>query len=38
LAAGITDGLLRVSVGIEAVEDLVADFEQALGVSQEDGS
>jgi methionine-gamma-lyase len=29
-AAGITDGLLRVSVGIEDVEDLMADFEQAL--------
>jgi len=29
-AVGITDGLLRVSVGIEDVEDLMADFEQAL--------
>ena len=29
-AAGITDGLIRVSVGIEDVEDLMADFEQAL--------
>lgn len=27
---GITDGLIRVSVGIEAAEDLVADFQQAL--------
>ncbi len=27
---GITDGLLRVSVGIEAIEDLVEDFEWAL--------
>ena len=27
---GITDGLIRVSVGIEAVEDLIADFGQAL--------
>lgn len=27
---GITDGLLRLSVGIEAAGDLVADFEQAL--------
>jgi cystathionine gamma-lyase len=27
---GITDTLIRVSVGIEDVEDLVADFEQAL--------
>lgn len=28
--AGISDGLMRVSVGIEDVEDLAADFEQAL--------
>jgi cystathionine gamma-lyase/cystathionine beta-lyase/cystathionine gamma-lyase/homocysteine desulfhydrase len=27
---GITDGLVRVSVGIEDVEDLIADLEQAL--------
>ena len=27
---GITDGLVRVSVGVEATEDLVADFEAAL--------
>jgi cystathionine beta-lyase/cystathionine gamma-synthase len=27
---GITDGLLRVSVGLEAAEDLIADFAQAL--------
>jgi cystathionine beta-lyase/cystathionine gamma-synthase len=27
---GITDGLMRVSVGIEDVEDIVADLEQAL--------
>jgi cystathionine beta-lyase/cystathionine gamma-synthase len=29
-AAGITDGLVRVSVGIEDWRDLLADFEQAL--------
>ena len=29
-AAGISDGLLRISVGIEAIADLVADFRQAL--------
>lgn len=29
-AAGITDGLIRVSVGIEDVEDLVEDFRVAL--------
>ncbi|HTV08965.1 MAG TPA: PLP-dependent aspartate aminotransferase family protein [Candidatus Aquilonibacter sp.] len=28
---GITDGLIRVSVGIEDVEDILADLEQALG-------
>lgn len=27
---GITDSLIRISVGIEATEDLLADFEQAL--------
>jgi cystathionine beta-lyase/cystathionine gamma-synthase len=27
---GIDDGLIRLSVGIEAVEDLIADLEQAL--------
>ena len=27
---GISDGLIRVSVGIEATDDLVADFDQAL--------
>lgn len=30
-ALGITDGLIRVSVGVEAIADIVADFEQALG-------
>ena len=30
LAMGIADGLVRVSVGIEATEDLIADFAQAL--------
>ena len=29
-AFGIADGLLRVSVGIESVQDLIADFERAL--------
>jgi len=27
---GISDGLIRVSVGIEAIEDIIADFAQAL--------
>ena len=31
LRVGITDGLIRVSVGIEATEELIEDFEQALG-------
>jgi methionine-gamma-lyase len=30
LAAGITDGLVRLSVGIEDVEDIMADLDQAL--------
>ncbi|MGE5561648.1 MAG: trans-sulfuration enzyme family protein [Chloroflexota bacterium] len=29
-AAGVSDGLIRLSVGIEAVEDIIADIEQAL--------
>ena len=32
---GITDGLLRFSVGLEHVDDLLADFEQALKIAQE---
>jgi cystathionine gamma-synthase/methionine-gamma-lyase len=28
---GIRDGLLRLSVGIEEVDDIIADLEQALG-------
>jgi cystathionine beta-lyase/cystathionine gamma-synthase len=27
---GIGDGMVRLSVGIEAVEDIIADLEQAL--------
>jgi cystathionine gamma-lyase/cystathionine beta-lyase/cystathionine gamma-lyase/homocysteine desulfhydrase len=30
-AIGITDGLVRISVGIEDVADIIADLEQALG-------
>ena len=29
-AIGITDGLVRISVGIEDVEDIVEDLDQAL--------
>jgi methionine-gamma-lyase len=28
---GLTDALVRISVGVENAEDLVADLEQALG-------
>jgi methionine-gamma-lyase len=30
LEAGITDGLIRLAVGTEDIEDLIADFQQAL--------
>jgi methionine-gamma-lyase len=30
IKAGITDGLVRISVGIEDLEDIIADLEQAL--------
>jgi len=30
-AMGIGPGLVRVSVGLEDVNDLIADFDQALG-------
>ena len=29
-AMGLTDGLVRLSVGIEDVDDLIADLDQAL--------
>jgi methionine-gamma-lyase len=31
VAAGITDGLVRLSVGIEDLEDILSDLDQALG-------
>ena len=31
LAAGITDGLLRIAIGLEYVDDLIWDLQQALG-------
>lgn len=34
-ALGITPGLIRISVGLEAVEDLIADFTQAVEKSAE---
>jgi cystathionine beta-lyase/cystathionine gamma-synthase len=30
---GLTDSLVRLSVGIEEVEDLIADLEQALAAA-----
>jgi len=33
LQAGITDGLVRLSVGIENVEDIIADLDEALKLS-----
>lgn len=33
LKAGINDGMLRISVGIEHIDDLIADFAQALSAS-----
>lgn len=32
LAAGITDGLVRISIGIEDVEDIIADLDSSLSV------
>jgi cystathionine gamma-synthase/methionine-gamma-lyase len=32
---GITDGLVRISVGIESVKDIIADFDQALEAGTE---
>jgi cystathionine beta-lyase/cystathionine gamma-synthase len=31
---GITDGLVRISVGIEDVEDIIADLDAALRLVQ----
>ena len=37
-ALGITDGLVRISVGIENVNDIIADIEQALTAVREPGA
>lgn len=37
-ALGISDGLIRLSVGIEDVRDLIADLEQALDKSRKDST
>jgi cystathionine gamma-synthase len=34
IAAGITQSLVRISVGIEDVQDIISDLEQALHTSQ----
>ncbi len=34
LAAGVTDDYIRVSVGTEHIDDIIADFEEALEASQ----
>ncbi|KZE73455.1 O-acetylhomoserine aminocarboxypropyltransferase [Paenibacillus elgii] len=36
LAAGVTPGLVRLSVGTESIDDILADLEQALQASQEE--
>ncbi len=33
---GITDGLVRISVGIEDTDDIIADLDQALGAVTSD--
>ena len=33
---GITDGLIRLSVGIEDASDILADIEQAIAAARED--
>jgi O-acetylhomoserine (thiol)-lyase len=35
LQAGVTPGLLRVSVGLEHIDDIIADFEQAFKIINE---
>ncbi|OFW58896.1 MAG: hypothetical protein A2133_02415 [Actinobacteria bacterium RBG_16_64_13] len=37
LKAGVTPGLVRISVGIENVEDILGDLDQALRASQNAG-
>ncbi len=34
-AAGITDGLIRMSVGLEDPEDVIADLDRALKLSEQ---
>ena len=32
---GITDGLIRLSIGIESIDDILADLDQAIAESEE---
>jgi cystathionine beta-lyase len=34
-AAGVTDSLIRISVGLEDAEDLIADLKQAFAISKQ---
>ncbi|MEJ1731403.1 PLP-dependent transferase, partial [Escherichia coli] len=36
--AGITDGMLRLSVGLEAEADLIADLDRALAAATQEAS
>jgi len=38
LQAGVTPGLVRISVGIENIEDILGDLDQALRASQEEAA
>ena len=38
VASGVSDELIRVSVGIENVDDIITDFSQALGKVSQNGS
>lgn len=35
LAAGVTPGLIRLSIGTEAIEDIIEDLKQAIALSQQ---
>ncbi len=36
LKVGITDSLIRLSVGLEHIDDLLADLDQAIAASKQD--
>jgi len=35
IASGVTPGLIRLSIGTEAIEDIIDDLKQAISLSQE---